>query len=85
VVIENRTRTLLETLLPRHLRGAVITGLEGDVEPVTAQTLKVSAAVPQGLPLDVQWKIAYPSQIITITRPITVTAVGRRPTRRQFR
>ena len=63
------------------MRGVVITGLEGDVEPASlAQALKGyrQQAVPQNLPtpLDVQWKIALANgQIITITRPITDTTV----------
>ena len=81
-VVVKTARTLarqLELLLPRHMRGAVITGLEGDVEQASlAQALKGyrQQAVPQGLPtpLDVQWKIALSNgQTITITRPITDT------------
>ena len=81
-VVVKTARTLahqLELLLPRHLRGAVITGLEGDVEPASlAQTLKGyrQQAIPQGLPtpLDMQWKITLSNgQIMTITRPITDT------------
>jgi hypothetical protein len=81
-VVVKTARTLahqLELLLPRHMRGAVITGLEGDVEPASlAQALKGyrQQAVPQGLPtpLDVQWKIVLANgQTITITRPITDT------------
>ena len=81
-VVVKTARTLarqLELLLPRHMRGAVITGLEGDVEQASlAQTLKGyrQQAVPQGLPtpLDMQWKIALSNgQNITITRPITDT------------
>src|SRR5512139_1950741 len=54
-VVVKTARTLarqLELLLPRHMRGAVITGLEGEVEPASlAQTLKGyrQRAVPQGL------------------------------------
>ncbi len=81
-VVVKTARTLarqLELLLPRHMRGAVITGLEGDVEQASlAQTLKGyrQQAVPQGLPtpLDMQWQIALSNgQVITITRPITDT------------
>ncbi|HTP07123.1 MAG TPA: NBR1-Ig-like domain-containing protein [Anaerolineae bacterium] len=81
-VVVKTARTLahqLELLLPRHMRGAVITGLEGDVEPASlAQALKGyrQQAVPQGLPtpFDVQWKIALSNgKTITITRPITDT------------
>jgi hypothetical protein len=81
-VVVKTARTLarqLELLLPRHMRGAVITGLEGDVEPASlAQALKGyrQQAVPEGLPtpLDVQWKITLANgQIMTITRPITDT------------
>ncbi len=55
-VVVKTARTLahqLELLLPRHMRGAVITGLAGDVEPASlAQALKGyrQQAVPQGLP-----------------------------------
>jgi hypothetical protein len=69
----------LERPAPRHMRDAVITGLEGDIEPASlAQAMKGyrQQAVPQNLPtpLDVQWKIALANgQIITITRPITDT------------
>jgi hypothetical protein len=81
-VVVKTARTLahqLELLLPRHMRGAVITGLEGDIEPASlAQAMKGyrQQAVPQDLPtpLDVQWKIALANgQTITITRPITDT------------
>ena len=81
-VVVKTARTLarqLELLAPRHLRGAVITGLEGDVEPASlAQALKGyrQQAVPQGLPtpLDVQWQIALSNgKTITVTRPITDT------------
>jgi hypothetical protein len=83
-VVVKTARTLarqLELLAPRHMRGAVIAGLEGDVEPASlAQALKGyrQQSVPQSLPtpLDVQWKIALANgQIITITRPITDTTV----------
>jgi hypothetical protein len=81
-VVVKTARTLahqLELLLPRHMRGAVITGLEGDIEPASlAQAMKGyrQQAVPQDLPtpLDVQWKIALANgQSITVTRPITDT------------
>jgi hypothetical protein len=81
-VVVKTARTLarqLELLLPRHMRGAVITGLAGDVEQASlAQALKGyrQQAVPQGLPtpFDMQWKIELANgQIITITRPITDT------------
>ena len=81
-VVVKTARTLarqLDLLLPRNMRGAVITGLAGDVEPASlAQALKGyrQQAVPQGLPnpLDLQWKIALSNgQTITITRPITDT------------
>ena len=81
-VVVKTARTLahqLDLLLPRHMRGAVITGLEGDIEPASlAQALKGyrQQAVPKGLPtpLDVQWKIALANgQTVTITRPITDT------------
>ena len=81
-VVVKTARTLarqLELLLPRHMRGAVITGLAGDVEPASlAQAMKGyrQQAVPQGLPtpLDMQWKIELANgQVLTITRPITDT------------
>jgi hypothetical protein len=81
-VVVKTARTLahqLDLLLPRNMRGAVITGLAGDVEPASlAQALKGyrQQAVPQGLPnpLDLQWKIALSNgKTITITRPITDT------------
>jgi hypothetical protein len=81
-VVVKTARTLahqLDLLLPRHMRGAVITGLEGDVEPASlAQALKGywQQAVPQELPtpLDVLWKIELANgQTLTITRPITDT------------
>lgn len=81
-VVVKTARTLahqLDLLLPRHMRGAVITGLSGDVEPASlAQTLKGyrQQAVPQDLPtpLDMEWKITLANgQAITITRPITDT------------
>jgi hypothetical protein len=81
-VVVKTARTLarqLELLLPRHMRGALITGLAGDLEPASlAQALKGyrQQAVPQDLPtpLDVQWKIELANgQAITITRPITDT------------
>lgn len=82
VVVVKTARTLahqLDLLQPRNMRGAVITGLAGDVEPASlAQALKGyrQQAVPQGLPnpLDLQWKIALSNgKTITITRPITDT------------
>ncbi len=81
-VVVKTARTLahqLDLLLPRNMRGAVIIGLAGDVEPASlAQALKGyrQQAVPQGLPnpLDLQWKIALSNgKTITITRPITDT------------
>jgi hypothetical protein len=81
-VVVKTARTLahqLDLLLPRHMRGALITGLEGDIEPASlAQALKGyrQQAVPQELPtpLDVQWKIELANgQVVTITRPITDT------------
>jgi hypothetical protein len=81
-VVVKTARTLahqLDLLLPRNMRGAVITGLAGDVEPASlAQALKGyrQQAVPQGLPnpLDLQWKIALSNgKTVTITRPITDT------------
>ncbi len=81
-VVVKTARTLahqLELLAPRHMRGVVISGLEGEVEPASlALALKGyrQQAVPQDLPtpLDVQWKITLANgQSITITRPITDT------------
>ena len=81
-VVVKTARTLahqLETLVPRHMRGAIVNGLEGDVEPASlAQVLKGyrQQAVPQNLPspLDMQWKITLANgEVLTITRPITDT------------
>ncbi len=81
-VVVKTARTLahqLDLLLPRHMRGAVIAGLEGEVEPASlAQALKGfrQQAVPQNLPnpLDMQWRIKLAAgKTVTITRPITDT------------
>ena len=81
-VVVKTSRTLahqLAPLMPLHMRGAIINGLEGDVEPASlTQALKGyrQQAVPQNLPnpLDVQWKITLANgEVLTITRPITDT------------
>ncbi len=69
----------LSLLLPRHMRGVVITGLEGDVEPVSLASALIGyrqQSVPQDLPspLDMRWEIMLANgKVVSTTRPITDT------------
>lgn len=72
----------LNVLLPRHLRGVVVTGLSGDVLPMAlnqAMTGYRQQSVPSDLPaaLDMDWLVSSSSgkQVLKTNRPITDTTI----------